>query len=178
MPPRCHVDRCISQEARGGGTSWNPFPTPISLVDGFRGVFDSAIKARVLTTCLRRGSSVAGVMRPSEMSNVNIIVLATSRCSRKGARRSVADASRRRREGSAGPRLHAGLDPRRSRPVDDGAQARRRRTLSRLPTLVLWPLSGARAQQIGTSSTSNPTAGQHDVHPLRRLPRIFSSGSS
>ena len=50
-------------------------------------------------------------------------------CSRKGARRSVADA-RRRREGSAGSRLHAGLDPRRSRLVDDGTYAKRCRTLS------------------------------------------------
>ncbi len=30
MPPRCHVDRCISQEARGGGTTRNPFPTHIA----------------------------------------------------------------------------------------------------------------------------------------------------
>ena len=33
----------ISKEARGGGRSWNAFPTHISLVDGSRGVFDSAI---------------------------------------------------------------------------------------------------------------------------------------
>ena len=37
MPPRCYVDRCISQEARGGGRSRKPFPTHINLVDGFRG---------------------------------------------------------------------------------------------------------------------------------------------
>ena len=39
MPPRCHVNRCISQEARGGGTTRNPFPTRISVVDGSRSVF-------------------------------------------------------------------------------------------------------------------------------------------
>jgi hypothetical protein len=75
MPPRCHINRCTSQEAHGGGTSRNPFPDPHKHGGGFRSIFDGAI-ARVLTTCLcRRGFSAAGVMRPSDMSNVNIIVL-------------------------------------------------------------------------------------------------------
>jgi hypothetical protein len=43
MLPRCQGERRISQEAQGGGRTRKPFPTHISLVDGFRGVFDGAI---------------------------------------------------------------------------------------------------------------------------------------
>ena len=35
IPPRCQVSRCISQEARGGSRR-SPFPTHVSIMDGFR----------------------------------------------------------------------------------------------------------------------------------------------
>ena len=48
MSPRCHVERRISQVARDGGMNRKPFPTQISLVDEFRGVFARCHIARVL----------------------------------------------------------------------------------------------------------------------------------
>jgi hypothetical protein len=45
MPPRSHVDCRISKEVRGDGRSRKAFPTHISLVDGSRGVLDSAISS-------------------------------------------------------------------------------------------------------------------------------------
>ena len=51
MPPRCHVDRRISQEARGGGRSRNPFPTLISLACASRPI--------VFSIRLRRSAGVS-----------------------------------------------------------------------------------------------------------------------